>query len=141
MMEVTVMEGQKPEINTEMGAIRIADEVVSTVAGLAAIEVEGVAAMSGGWGTDLVEKLGKKNFGKGIKVEVINDQTRIDIYVIVEFGYPIPQVAENVQKEVKVAVETMTGLTVAAVNVHVVSVLMKKSLESESESAADVATE
>lgn len=135
------MEGQKPEINTEMGAIRIADEVVSTVAGLAAIEVEGVAAMSGGWGTDLVEKLGKKNFGKGIKVEVINDQTRIDIYVIVEFGYPIPQVAENVQKEVKVAVETMTGLTVAAVNVHVVSVLMKKSLESESESAADVATE
>lgn len=135
------MEGQKPEINTEMGAIRIADEVVSTVAGLAAIEVDGVAAMSGGWGTDLVEKLGKKNFGKGIKVEVINDETRIDIYIIVEFGYPIPEVAENVQKEVKVAVETMTGLTVAAVNVHVVSVLMKKAPEAESESAADVATE
>lgn len=135
------MEGQKPEINTEMGAIRIADEVVSTVAGLAAIEVDGVAAMSGGWGTDLVEKLGKKNFGKGIKVEVINDETRIDIYIIVEFGYPIPQVAENVQKEVKVAVETMTGLTVAAVNVHVVSVLMKKAPEAEIESAADVATE
>lgn len=132
------MEGQKPEITTEMGAIRIADEVVSTVAGLAAIEVEGIAAMSGGWGTDLVEKLGRKNFGKGIKVEVINDETRIDIYVVVEFGYPIPEVAENVQKEVKVAVETMTGLIVSAVNVHVVSVQMKKVAGAEPELAADL---
>lgn len=132
------MEGQRPEINTEMGAIRIADEVVSTVAGLAAIEVDGVAAMSGGWGTDLVEKLGRKNFGKGIKVEVVNDETRIDIYIIVEFGYPIPEVAETVQKEVKVAVETMTGLTVAAVNVHVVSVLMKKIPGAEPELAAEL---
>jgi len=57
------MDQQKPEITNEIGAIRIADEVVATVAGLAAGDVEGVASMSGGWGTDLVEKLGKKNFG------------------------------------------------------------------------------
>lgn len=120
------MEVQKPEITNEMGAIRIADEVVSTVAGLAAVDVEGVHSMSGGWGTDLVEKLGRKNLAKGIKVEVIEDQTTIDIYIIVEYGYPIPQVAENVQNDVKVAVETMTGLKVAAVNVHIVSVSMKK---------------
>lgn len=132
------MEEHKPELTTEMGAIRIADEVVSTVAGLAAMEIEGVAAMSGGWGTDLVEKLGRKNFGKGIKVEVNNDETRIDIYIAVQFGYPIPEVAENVQKEVKVAVETMTGLKVTAVNVHVVSVQMKKQPEPDPELAADL---
>jgi uncharacterized alkaline shock family protein YloU len=132
------MEERKSEMTTEMGAIRIADEVVSTVAGLAAMEVEGVASMSGGWGTDLAEKLGRKNFGKGIKVEVNDDETRIDIYVVVQFGYPIPEVAENVQKEVKVAVETMTGLKVTAVNVHVVSVQMKRQPEADAELAADL---
>lgn len=120
------MDNAKPEINNEFGAIRIADEVVSTVAGLAAADVEGVASMSGGWSTDLVEKLGRKNFGKGIKVEVIDEQTKIDIFIVVVFGYQIPDVAENVQKEVKMAVETMTGLSVTAVNVHIVGVSMKK---------------
>jgi uncharacterized alkaline shock family protein YloU len=123
------MDNKKPEIPNDLGVIRIADEVVSTVAGLAAIEVEGVASMSGGWGIDLVEKLGKKNLGKGIKVEASGEQTSIDIFIIIEFGYAIPKVAENVQKEVKLAVETMTGLTVSSVNVHVVSVMTKKASE------------
>lgn len=123
------MEMKKPEITNELGVIRIADEVVSTIAGLAAVEVDGVAAMSGGWSTDLVEKLGKKNFSKGIKVEVNEDETSIDIYIAVEFGYPIPRVAEGVQNEVKIAVETMTGLSVAGVNVHIVSVIMKKDID------------
>ena len=123
------MEMKRPEIPNDMGVIRIADEVVSTVAGLAAIEVEGVASMSGGWGTDLVEKLGKKNFGKGIRVEINDQETSIDIFISIMYGYPIPQVAENVQKEVRIAVETMTGLTVTAVNVHIVSVTLKKTAE------------
>ncbi len=135
------MEMKKPEIPNDFGVIRIADEVVSTVAGLAAIEVEGVASMSGGWGTDLVEKLGKKNFGKGIKVEINDNETAIDIFITIQFGYPIPQVAENVQKEVKMAVETMTGLNVTSVNVHIVSVSMKKSTEEDSELAAEVEAE
>ncbi|MDD4776206.1 MAG: Asp23/Gls24 family envelope stress response protein [Syntrophomonas sp.] len=125
------MDNIKPEIPNDLGVIRIADEVVSTVAGLAAVEVEGVANMSGGWGTDLVEKLGRKNLGKGIKVESSGDQTSIDIFLIIEFGYAIPKVAESVQREVKQAVETMTGLTVTAVNVHVVSVMTKKSAAEE----------
>lgn len=120
------MEMKRPEIANDMGVVRIADEVVSTVAGLAAIEVEGVASMSGGWGTDLVEKLGKKNFGKGIRVEINDQETTIDIFLSIMYGYPIPQVAENVQKEVRTAVEMMTGLHVAAVNVHIVSVTMTK---------------
>ncbi|MDD3364469.1 MAG: Asp23/Gls24 family envelope stress response protein [Syntrophomonas sp.] len=130
------MENRKPEIPNDLGVIRIADEVVSTVAGLAAIEVEGVATMSGGWGIDLVEKLGKKNLGKGIKVDANGEQTSIDIFIVIEFGYAIPKVAENVQKEVKLAVETMTGLTVSAVNVHVVSVMTKKAAE-DNEGAVD----
>lgn len=96
------MDAQKPEINTEMGTIRIADEVVSTVAGIAAAEVEGVASLSGGWGTDLVEKLGRKNLGKGIKVEVLDGSTSIDISIVVKYGHPIPDVAETVQAKPKV---------------------------------------
>jgi len=135
------MDNAKPEINNEFGAIRIADEVVATVAGLAAAEVEGVASMSGGWGTDLVEKLGKKSFGKGIKVEVIEEQTKIDIFIVVEFGYQIPDVAENVQKEVKIAVETMTGLSVSMVNVHIVGVSMKKMAGNNEETGEDLIIE
>jgi len=131
------MENNKPEIPNDLGVIRIADEVVSTVAGLAAVEVEGVATMSGGWGTDLVEKLGKRNLGKGIKVDATGEQTIIDIFIVIEFGYAIPKVAENVQKEVKIAVETMTGLTVAAVNVHVVSVMTKKAAAEANEGMID----
>lgn len=131
------MENNKPEIPNDLGVIRIADEVVSTVAGLAAVEVEGVASMSGGWGTDLVEKLGKRNMGKGIKVDATGEKTIIDIFIVIEFGYAIPKVAENVQKEVKVAVESMTGLTVSAVNVHVVSVMTKKAAAEEAEGLLD----
>lgn len=135
------MDNAKPEINNEFGAIRIADEVVATVAGLAAADVEGVASMSGGWGTDLVEKLGKKSFGKGIKVEVVEEQTKIDIFIVVEFGYQIPDVAETVQKEVKMAVETMTGLTVSMVNVHIVGVSMKKIAGNDEETGEDLIIE
>lgn len=125
------MEVKKSEIPNDMGVIRIADEVVSTVSGLAAIEVEGVASMSGGWGLEIAEKLGKKSFGKGIKVEVNDDQTKIDIFISVKYGYSIPKVAEGVQQAVKTAVETMTGLLVTSVNVHVVSVSMNKAEQEE----------
>lgn len=131
------MEMKRPEIANDMGVVRIADEVVSTVAGLAAIEVEGVASMSGGWGTDLVEKLGKKNFGKGIRVEINDQETSIDIFLSIMYGYPIPQVAENVQKEVRSAVEMMTGLNVKAVNVHIVSVAMNKAAVEETASDSE----
>ena len=134
------MEANKSEINSELGTIKIADEVVATVAGLAATEVEGVASMSGGWGTDLVEKLGRKNFGKGIRVEVTGEETKIEIFLVIDYGYQIPKVAEEVQNEVKQAVETMTGLKVTSVNVHIVSVILKKS-EAQDLDAGDEITE
>lgn len=134
------METPKSEIIGELGSIRIADEVISTVAGLAAVEVEGISALSGGWGTDFVEKLGRKNFGKGIKVEANENEININIYVVIDFGFSIPQVAEKVQIEVKTAVETMTGLNVTVVNVHVVGVAMKKN-STENDLAAELDTE
>jgi uncharacterized alkaline shock family protein YloU len=118
------MSDKNPEIANEIGSIRIADEVVSTVAGIAAAEVEGVHTMTGGLGADLVEKLGRRNLSKGIKVEVVEDQVKIDIFVVIKYGYTIPEVAGNVQNAVREAVETMTGLTVAAVNVHVSAVVI-----------------
>jgi uncharacterized alkaline shock family protein YloU len=121
------MNTKNPEISNEMGSIRIADEVVSTVAGIAASDVEGIHNMSGGIGADIAERFGRKNLGKGIKVEVTDDQTKIDIFVTIKYGYTIPEVAGNVQNAVRSAVETMTGLKVTAVNVHVSAIALEKS--------------
>lgn len=117
---------KKPEIENEMGKISIADDVVATIAGLAASEVEGVAAMSGSWGGEIVERLGRKNYGKGIKVAVDDEFTSIEVFLSIEYGYAIPTVANLVQKEIKMAVESMTGLKVSTVQVNVVAVVMKK---------------
>lgn len=117
---------EKVVSGNDMGAIRIADEVVSTIAGLAAVDVEGVAAMSGSLTAGLTEILGRKNLSKGVKVEVGETEAAIEAFVVVEFGFPIPVVARGVQNQVKTAVESMTGLTVTGVNVHVVGVSMKK---------------
>ncbi|HBG22913.1 MAG: Asp23/Gls24 family envelope stress response protein [Syntrophaceticus sp.] len=104
---------------TPMGAVRIADEVVAVIAGLAAMEVEGLAGMSGGLTGGFAEMLGRKNLSKGVKVEVGEKETAVNIFVIVEYGSKIPEVALGVQQNVKNAIESMTGLKVVDVNVHV----------------------
>lgn len=101
------------------GSIRIADEVVATIAGMAAIEVTGVAGMSAGLVGGIAEMLGKKNFSKGVKVEVGERETAVDLYIIVDFGVRIPEVALRVQENVKRTIETMTGLEVVEVSIHV----------------------
>lgn len=112
--EVVIKEEQ-----TTLGSIRIADEVVKIVAGLAASEVKGVAGMSGGVMGDLTEMLGRKNLSKGIKVEVGEKEAAIDLFIIVEYGSRIPEVASNIQRAVQEAIEKMTGLIVTEVNVNV----------------------
>ncbi|MGP1367512.1 MAG: Asp23/Gls24 family envelope stress response protein [Schwartzia sp. (in: firmicutes)] len=102
-----------------LGAVRIADEVVSIIAGLAATEVNGIEGMSGGLVGGIAEMLGRKNFAKGVKVEVGEKEAAIDLYIIVKYGVRIPDVALSVQENVKQAIETMTGLSVVEVNVHV----------------------
>lgn len=113
------MTGEEKSLPSELGDINIADEVVSTIAGLAAVEVEGVSAMSGGIVGGIAEALGRKNLGKGVKVEVGAEETVIDMYLLVRFGVRIPDVAWEVQDRVKTAVENMTGLRVLKVNIHV----------------------
>ena len=93
-----------------LGSIKVADEVVGKIAGLAATEVPGVAGMSGGIGGGIAEILGHKNLSKGVKVEVGEKEAAVDLYVIIEFGMPIPEVAANIQKNVKESIEKMTGL-------------------------------
>ena len=102
-----------------LGSIRIADEVVGIIAGLAATEIDGIAGMSGGLVGGIAEMLGKKNFAKGVKVEVGEREAAVDLYIIVKYGVRIPDVALSVQENVKQAIESMTGLSVVEVNIHV----------------------
>src|SRR5690554_7839277 len=103
----------------DYGNITFADEVVAIIAGLAASEIEGVAAMSGGIAGGIAEKLGKKNLSKGVKIQLGEKEVAIDLYIIVEYGARIPEIAWNIQENTKKAVETMTGLNVVEVNIHV----------------------
>ncbi|WP_371369453.1 Alkaline shock protein 23 [Sporomusa rhizae] len=105
--------------HTDVGSIRIADEVVGIIAGLAATEIDGVAGMSAGLVGGIAEMLGKKNLSKGVKVEVGEREAAVDLYIIVEYGVRIPDVALRVQENVKRAIESMTGLEVVEVNIHV----------------------
>ncbi len=107
------------EERTMLGSIKIADEVVKTIAGLSAIEVQGMAGMSGGLVGGIVEKLGRKNLTKGVKVEVGEKEAAIDLYVIMNSGVRIPDVAGEIQERVKNAVEHTTGLAVIEVNINV----------------------
>ena len=122
---------EKKGINNALGTIRIADEVVSIIAVLAATEVEGVAGMSGGIAGGIAEILGRKNFSKGVKVEVGEKEAAIDLYIIVKYGVRIPDIALNVQEAVKAAIENMTGLSTVEVNVHVQGVGFPEDVKTE----------
>lgn len=122
---------EKKGINNSLGTIHIADEVVSIIAGLAATEVEGVAGMSGGIAGGIAEILGRKNFSKGVKVEVGEKEAAIDLYIIVKYGVRIPDIALNVQEAVKAAIENMTGLSTVEVNVHVQGVGFPEDVKTE----------
>lgn len=108
------------EINEiEENGIKIADDVVATIAGKAAMEVAGVYSMAGGFAGGISEVFGKKNYTKGIKVDNSEKGLKIDVNIIVEYGARIPDVAYEIQNKVKKSIENMTGLTIEEVNVHV----------------------
>ena len=108
-----------------IGEVQIADEVVTIIAGLAATEVDGVASMAGNITNELVSKLGMKNLSKGVKVEVAEKTVSVEVALNISYGYSIPEVSEKVQEKVKSAIETMTGLSVAIVNVRIATFDMK----------------
>ncbi|HIS30868.1 MAG TPA: Asp23/Gls24 family envelope stress response protein [Candidatus Limivivens intestinipullorum] len=108
------------------GQVQIADEVVAIIAGLAATEVEGVASMGGNITNELVSKLGMKSLSRGIKVSVTEGVVTVDVTLNIDYGYSVIKTSEKVQERVKSAIENMTGLTVADVNVRIASVSMQK---------------
>jgi len=108
-----------------LGEVKIADEVVAIIAGLAATEVEGVAYLAGNYSGELVSKLGKKKLAKGVKVDVLENVVTVALALTLKYNYSIMDVSEKVQKKVKAAIENMTGLEVADVNVKVAGVEME----------------
>lgn len=101
------------------GIVKIADEVIATLAGNATMEVEGVYAMSGSAASAVAERLGRKNTGKGVKVETKENECIVDIHLVVDYGARVPEVAWVVQEKVKVAIEEVTGMNVRKVNIFV----------------------
>ncbi|CAM3013372.1 Asp23/Gls24 family envelope stress response protein [Hathewaya histolytica] len=111
----------------EKGIVKISDEVVGVIAGLAAAEIKGIVGMSSGIVGGFTEILsGKKNFSKGVRVNLAEDNSSIDLFVVVEYGIKIHEVAKSAQENVKKAVESMTGLQVDSVNVFVQNVELPK---------------
>ena len=114
--------------NTERrskGEIKIADEVVAIIAALAATEVEGVASMAGNITNELIGKLGMKNLSKGVKVDVLEGIVTVSLALNLKYNYSIVEVSARVQEKVKNAIENMTGLEVADVNIKVAGVEME----------------
>ncbi len=122
-----------PAIISE-GVSIIDDEVVTIIAGLAATDIEGVAGMSGGFAGGIAEALGRKNLSKGVKVQVGGQEVTVELFLVVEYGSRIPDVAWTVQDNVKKAIETMTGLAVVNVNIHVQGVSFPQEIDKESKS-------
>lgn len=133
---MTRMEGNTMAENTqidtlEYGNVNISDDVIGIISSIAAAEIEGISGLSGTLTEDIVEIFGKKNFSKGVKVEIIEDKVVVDLNIIVDYGVKIPDVSWQVQENVKTAIESMTGLSVSAVNVHVSGINIKKKNQGE----------
>ncbi len=110
-------------INEEEGStVRIADEVVAVIAGLAATEVTGVASLGGGITGSMVARKGIKALSRGVKITVNDNQVRVDLIINLEYGYNIPEVAGEVQEKVSSAIENMIGMKVTDVNVKVAGI-------------------
>jgi hypothetical protein len=112
--------------DNSLGEVKIADEVVAVIAGLATTETEGVASMAGDISGDIISRLGMKRLVKGVKVEVIENHVIVDVAVNVFYDTNIPSVSQKIQDKVKLAIENMTGLEVIEVNVKVIGIQRDK---------------
>ena len=123
-METEKKDTQELSRKEKLGEVKIADEVVAMIAGLAATEVEGVDSMAGNITNELVGKLGMKNLNRGVKISVDDDHVSVELSLNMKYGYSIPDGSEKVQERVRTAIETMTGLTVLEVNIKIAGVSM-----------------
>ncbi|MCD7956916.1 MAG: Asp23/Gls24 family envelope stress response protein [Lachnospiraceae bacterium] len=125
-MENAEVHTYKLENDEQFGEVRIADEVVAIIAGLAASEVEGVASMAGNVTRDLINKLSLKSLSKGVRITVEDRTVKVALAINIRYGYNVPTTCAQIQEKVKTAIETMTGLDVAEVNVKIVNVQMSE---------------
>ncbi|KMM37879.1 Asp23/Gls24 family envelope stress response protein [Guptibacillus hwajinpoensis] len=120
------------EHDTGLGKVEISPEVIEVIGSIAASEVGGVAEMRGNFASGVVERFGRKDHRKGVKVELDEDGIILDAYVVVSYGLSIPEVCEKVQENIRQALLTMTALEISAVNVSVVGITFdKKETENE----------
>lgn len=123
---MTEMTNDAFENHSGIGEVQIANEVVSSIAGISAAEIEGVDSMAGGFAGELVGKFGAKNLSKGVKVEVQDDSATVDLAINMKYGYNIPKTCQQVQEKVAQAINSMTGLTVKQVNVRIAGVSLEQ---------------
>lgn len=109
----------------ELGEVKIASDVVAAIAALAATEIDGVYSMAGNITNELIGKLGMKNLSKGVKILMEGGIVRVDMMVVVNYGYSIPEVSGQVQERVSQQIENMTGLSVSEVNVRIAGVKLE----------------
>lgn len=105
-----------------LGEVKIADDVVAIIAGLAAMDVEGVSSVSGNTSREHLGKHGMKTFSKGVKVDVLEGIVTVSMKMTLKYGYSLVTVSNKVQEKVKASIENMTGLSVADVNIRVMGV-------------------
>ncbi|MGO4887102.1 Asp23/Gls24 family envelope stress response protein [Anaerobacillus sp. MEB173] len=110
------------ESKNELGKVEISPEVIEVIAGIAASEIEGVATMRGNFASGVVERLGRKNHGKGVKVDLKDDGIAVDVFVVMVYGVAIPEVAQKIQNNIYQTLKTMTAIELSEVNVHVVGI-------------------
>ncbi|MBO6270468.1 MAG: Asp23/Gls24 family envelope stress response protein [Clostridium sp.] len=114
------------EENESIGEVKIADEVVATIAAIAATEVAGVDSVAGNMTNEMLGKLGMKNLSRGVKVSVEEGHVSVDLTLVMKYGYSIPQVTAKVQDKVKETIDNMTGLSVLDVNIKIAGVALEE---------------
>ena len=135
------MSVEEKNLNTNIdkdGNISISNDVIATISAIAAKSIEGVSEMTNSITGGFAELLGKKNPGKGVKVAINGRDVKIDMYVVVEYGVKIPDVAWEIQGKTKSEVEAMTGLNVVAVNVNIEGVNTTVAAEPKTEEVSNV---
>ncbi|WP_040211870.1 Asp23/Gls24 family envelope stress response protein [Clostridium polynesiense] len=118
--------------DANLGIVKISDEVVCVIAGIAAAEINGIVEINQGVTGGITQMLtGKKNVARGVKVSVEEESANIELTIAVEYGIKIPEVVLQVQENVKKTVEAMTGLVVSSVNVFVQNIIVPKTANQE----------
>ncbi|WP_404452972.1 Asp23/Gls24 family envelope stress response protein [Virgibacillus necropolis] len=110
--------------DTSLGTVEIAPEVIEIITGISASEVDGISSMRGNFASGVVERFGKKSHSKGVKVDLTETGILIDLFVVLDFGVSIPQVAQELQTNIRQTLKSMTALEIAEINVHVVGIQM-----------------